>query len=181
MDRYYYIVSQMPGLRFGREAPMHADRFLAEAEKWLGPGEMRFLGRVRLFDSDPAGRGPRVYRDYRRFEAALRNDIASWRKARKSGEEYKPALFPVSLVSEGNPLEIETKLLKLRWDFCEQAMFGHHFDLGFLVLYLLQLQILGKLAEYVQERGMEIYRETVSVDLDDHVNAVSVNEQAWQT
>lgn len=180
MDKYYYIISQMPDLRFDSPASVDAGRFLTEAEKWLSQKELHIIGGTRLFDREQTGHVPRVYREYRRFEAALRADIAAWREARVSGGDYKPALFPVTLVTEGNPLEIEKKLLKLRWDFLEEAMFGHHFDMGFLILYFLQLQILGKLAEYEQKTGLEIYRETVSVDMQEHLDAAPASEHAGQ-
>ena len=60
-------------------------------------------------------------------------------------------------MKEGNPLDVEKKLLRIRWELLEAEEAEHHFDLGYLILYYLKLQILDKLSVFDQDAGMETY------------------------
>ncbi|HHS14382.1 MAG TPA: DUF2764 family protein [bacterium] len=156
MDKYYYLVAQLPVLHFDREPALSMQDFLEETEKWLPPRKMRFLKAVSAFPEKNIP-GPRTWRRYQAKEQAFRADLARWRRARKQGNDYKTT-FPQSLVREGNPLEIEKKCLYWRWNLIEALEEGHDFDLDILVLYLLKLHILRKLVVFDREKGMERFR-----------------------
>ena len=99
-----------------------------------------------------------MWQQYKEFEYQFRNDLALWRKSLRTGQEYKPTSFPPSLVKEGNPLEIERRLLNRKWDYIEGLEQDHHFDLEFLILYYLKLQILHRLSVFNKEKGMETFQ-----------------------
>ena len=157
MDKYYYFVSQLPLLFFEREAPLVVDDYLEEAKKWLSARDYVILSRVDLDDICPTAHSPVELKEYVKFESRLRNDIAHWRKARQAGQEYRPVSFPPSFVEDGTPLEVEKKLLRLRWAFIEHLEAEHHFDLEFLILYCLKLQILHRLFSFNKEKGASIF------------------------
>jgi len=69
------------------------------------------------------------------------------------------------VIKEGNPLEIEKKLLLLRWNLIEEKQQEHHFDLEFLILYFLKLQILDRLSSFNKEKGQEIFQKISKVDV----------------
>lgn len=165
MDKYYYFVSQLPVLYFEREAPLDSDRYLHEAGKWLSPMDYSVLAAVNMQEVDRTGVRNKVLRDYQKFEFSLRDDIARWRSGQKSGGEYKPAMFPASLIKEGNPLQIEVKLLRVRWNYIDEVERDHHFDLEFLVLYFLKLQILQKLTTFNKERGLQTFKNLCEVEV----------------
>jgi hypothetical protein len=114
---------------------------------------------VYLFDTSHDDPGSALLKRIKRFEYEFRNDLALWRRARAEGEEYKPESFPPTLLRDGNPLEIEKRLLKHRWDFLDHLEQDHHFDFSFLIIYYLKLQILDKLALFDRERGMDRFRQ----------------------
>ena len=62
--------------------------------------------------------------------------------------------------------EVEKKLLEWRWNFIEELSTYHYFDLEFLVLYLLKLQILEKLSLFDKERGLEKFKKTISIEIE---------------
>ena len=111
MDKYYYIVAQLPLLSFGKTPSMTSDAFLAETGKWLSSRDQKFLSGIRFTDTRLHKKGLRAWYDYRLFEHRFREEIGLWRQSSNKGEEYKPSLFPLSLVQEGNPLDVEKKLL----------------------------------------------------------------------
>lgn len=163
MDKHYYLISQLPTLYFDRETYLTVDLFLQEAAKWLAPAEYAMLAAVDINDVTIPRHCPAVLARYKEFERRVREDIASWRQAQRSGQDYKPSSFPASLLREGTPLEVEKRLLRLRWDFIEQQESEHHFDTDFLILYMLKLQILRRLFTFDKEKGMELFMRLCEV------------------
>ncbi|MDD3966487.1 MAG: DUF2764 family protein, partial [Candidatus Marinimicrobia bacterium] len=113
-----------------------------------------------LFHYDDT-KGTGIYRSYLAFEHALRQELAAYRKSRQEGFEYKFRDIPPNLVREGNPLEVEKKLLQYRWNWLEDQEFGHYSDLDFFILYYLKLQILHQLSLYEEEAGKKAFRVLV--------------------
>lgn len=158
MDKYFYMVSQLPTLMFDRENPITTAAFLEEAGKWMSGRDLKVLKSVRLFGEKVQGKAPTLLRLLQEFEDTFRNELGQWRQAQREDGDYKPETFSPSLVKEGNPLEIEKKLLKVRWDKIESEESEHHFDLGLLILYYLKLQILDRLSVFDKELGMEKFQ-----------------------
>ena len=161
MDNYYYCISQLPMLFFESEAFPTIVNFLQETEKWLSPVDYAVLSRADMDDVNLDGKGPEVVQKYKEFEFDLRGDLALWRANR----EHRTASFPLSLITEGTPLEIERNLLKLRWDFVEEMETGHHFDLEALVLFFLKLQILRRLSRFEKEKGLVAFQRLCEVEI----------------
>ena len=159
MDKYYYNVAQLPLLFFGQEPSLLPEEFLEEAEKWLSPGDCDILSRTDMDDAAFGGPGPAVLQQYREFEHNLRRELAAWRADR----DFRPLSFSLALVTEGNALERETSLLRLRWEFVEELESGHHFDLEALVLFFLKLQILRRLFTFEKEKGLAVFRNLCEV------------------
>lgn len=159
MDKYFYMVSQLPTLVFDRENSITTEDFLEEAGKWVSKSDLTKLTSARLFDKEAApDENAKVLRSLLEFESQFRNELGEWRKAQRDGSDYKPETFAPSLVKEGNPLEVEKKLLKASWDRIDAEESGHHFDLGALILYYLKLQILDKLSVFDNDLGMEKFQ-----------------------
>ena len=165
MDKYYYLISQLPSLVFDKSTYMSAEVFLDEARKWMNPKDISLLSQVNFKDTELNSKLPSDICNYQNFEKAIRLEIAAWRKARKTGQDFKPSLLPASTVKEGNPLEVEKKLLKTRWQFIDDMEKDHHFDLIFVMLYYLKLQILGRLMTFDKQKGMETFQKVSKVTL----------------
>jgi hypothetical protein len=102
-----------------------------------------------------------VWQSFQKFEYQLRSDVSAWRSSGENEGEVRPSGFPVSVLREGNPLETEKRLLKIRWDLLDEAEKSHHFDLGFLVIYYLKLQILQMLSRFDKEKGKDRFHRLV--------------------
>jgi len=165
MDKYYYLVAQLPTLVFDRDPPLDVDGFLAECEKWVSARDLAVLSEMHLSDTEGEAPGPGVVQEYRAFEKALRGDVAEYRRHRGSDQEYRPSAFPLSAVREGTPLDVERRLLRLRWDTIEELEQAHHFDLGILVLYMLKLQILRRLSTFDREEGLKTFQNLCEVEV----------------
>ncbi len=165
MDKYYYLTSLFPTLYFDKPAKISVASFLQEAEKWLSRRDFSIVRSINLNDVAQDKSNPSSLREYKEFEYQLRSDLASWRKAKQIGTEYKPQRFASSIVKEGNPLEIEIKLMRMRWDFLEEKERDHHFNLEFLIIYYLKLQILQRLNQFNKDKGIEKYQSICRVSL----------------
>ena len=165
MDKYYYIISQLPTLHFGKEPLLSDASFMAGVEKWLPSTPFTVLKRLDFSDTDYRSGDTALVRDYKSFEHDLRRDLAEYRAARKAGKSCSPRTCDVELVSQGTPLEIEINLLKLRWGFLCDRDIGHHFDFDVLAGYRLKLLILEYLARFDTEKGWQKFKQHVGVKL----------------
>lgn len=165
MDKHYYFVSQLPSLFFDVEAGISLEAFFAEGEKWLSDWELDILSRVSTDDTEAVEGDPDVLQGFRAFEFNMRTDLALWRRTRGTDQEYRPSGFPVSIVRDGTPLEAERELLKLRWNYIENEAPAHHYDLEFLILYCLKLQILRRLFSFNKEEGLKTFQTLCEVEV----------------
>lgn len=165
MAGYYYLGAQLPILFFEREPLISLEDFVAEAGKWLDGTDLRALDAAALDETDPAPGRPVVLERVLEFERDLRGDIEAYRRSVKAGQDYKPVHFPASLVKEGNPLEVEKKLLRLRWDLLSELEVGHFFDIEFVLIYRLKLQILRRLFLFDKPRGVQAFQQLCEVTI----------------
>lgn len=153
MDKFVYLVTQLPALEFNGPAPWTTERFRDEAEKWLSERDRRVLEGARLDASSvPGDPEPEALRAYRAFDRRLRAALIAWR--RRESEDGRLPDPPPGIPRDGNPLERETALWRLRWQRLEELETGHHFDLTILILYYLKLQIAERLGRFDAEAGM---------------------------
>ena len=172
MDKYIYFAAEMPGLKWGSEQLMSEEDFLEEAEKWMTSTDYASLSET-LANRYKAENMSGMYNDFLIFENELRTELAEYRRAAKEGYEYKFLHLPVQLIKDGNPLDIELKLMKYRWDWLEEREFGHYSDLDFFVLYYLKLQLLQRVASFKQELGEEAFENLIKQNLENTDEASS--------
>ena len=165
MDKYYYFISQLPTLTFADEPEITVENFLEEAQKWITLKDYNVLANVNINSFDDPQKVNRVFIQFKKFELELRMDIALWREAERRDLDYKPQSFPASLIKENNPLEVEIRFMEKRWLFIDELEREHHFDLGFLVLYYLKLQILRRYFAFNKEVGLQKFQKLYEVSL----------------
>ncbi|MBN2600668.1 MAG: DUF2764 family protein [Candidatus Marinimicrobia bacterium] len=155
MDKYIYFATQLPLLVFDKEPALGIDVFLTEGRKWLSDSDYGMLIAVSINDTGPANNDPAALREFKTYENKLRNELVLYRKSQKARQEYKPRLFAAAVLKEGNPLDVEKKLLLLRWNILSELEFGHYSDMQFFILYYLKLQILQRLQQFDKDKGKE--------------------------
>jgi len=165
MDKYYYFVSQLPTLFFGKETDMNIKRFLAEAQKWVHETDYDMLLSVSQAKHSEIKIRNSTLKQYYDFESQIRSDIGLWRDALRRDLDYKPTSFPVSMLKEGDPHEIEIRLMEKQWTFIDEMEREHHFDIGFLILYFLKLQLLSRYFTFNKEVGLHKFQKLYEVSL----------------
>ncbi len=165
MDKYYYLVSELPSLSFDQEPPLSREDFLEECRKWLSSGDFKVLTKAIIEVKAKENTAVGVLNQHRKFYNALKNQIKQYRQAKKEGKDYKISYPFNSSLLEGDPLEVEKKLLKIQWDLLEDSQKEHYFDLSYLVLYYLKLQLQEALFTFDKEKGLAMFDEFSEVKL----------------
>ena len=150
MDKYFYLISQFPELIFNKKSGVTVDSFFQQAAKWLGNNDYSILTGTCIKNG--------FLIEYNNFEQELQKDIAHWRKAKKNGTDYSGVQLPSTILGEGNPFDIELKLLTLRWDYLEGKSRNHHFDLESILIYSLKLKLLQRMLGFDNETGRKKYQ-----------------------
>lgn len=157
MDKYYYFVSQLPFLKFNEKVEFDKTSFLKEAAKWLSGKALRSLSEVNINNFYYNSSDCAVICNYKNFEEKLRKNLVSVRESSGAISGYQLPEDIKQALSATSPLDIEEKLLLLRWKFIDEQEQGHFFDLDFLKLYFLKLQILERLFKFNKKEGITIF------------------------
>ncbi|HDT12217.1 MAG TPA: DUF2764 family protein [Candidatus Marinimicrobia bacterium] len=176
MDKYYYLAAQIPFLYPDMDEAPSYEWFLEEAAKWLTDKDYKKLVAASINQYLNGKTGSTAGQGFIHFENNLRRELAKYRKARKEDYEYRMEGIPMNLVKEGNPLEIEKKLIIYRWIFLNELEFGHYSDLDFLIITALKLQLLARLSAFDREKGKEIFDAVVSEKLSQPENEDQGNQ-----
>ena len=156
MDKYYYLIASLPLLKFAEPPSLSREDFMNEAGKWIAKEDLMILSRTDINNFLRAPTDTPLVSRWKDFEYATRLQLAFYRRAKKQNTEYRMRKDLSSIIQESrDPLEIETRLLRVKWDFLEEQEIGHFFDLDFLIVYYLKLQILKRLASFNKEKGKQ--------------------------
>ncbi len=165
MDKYYYFVSQLPALQFGKETPISVEKFLNEASQWLTANDFKLLLKANEIKMPVEKVENRVLQQYFEFDAQVRSDIAHWRYAQRREEDFKPSTLSASFMKEGNPLEIEIRIMEKYWNFIDEMERDHHFDITFIIIYFIKLKLLFRLFVFNKETGLQKFGKFCEVAL----------------
>ncbi len=113
-----------------------------------------------------------VLSKWNNWEKSLRDELVKLRAGKKgidadrflSGSAGESGVFDLAreAVNYQSPLEAETFLYRARWDYLEMLEAGHFFDLGKLIIYYLQLQLLERKSQINHEKGQQNFKTLYS-------------------
>jgi len=169
LDHYYYMVSSLPMLAYDTERFMSEEEFLDSCESTVSPQDYRLLKNTSLIPADTEEFSHPVLEKWNSWERSLRNDLVKIRAGRKGvdGDKYvasgaiETGLQNIArdACTAATPLEAEIILDKARWEYLENLEAGHYFDLGKLIIYYLQVQLLQRRSRLIKEKGLAAFDE----------------------
>ena len=68
MDKYYYLIAELPTLFFGKEPGISVVKFLEEAQNWMDARDYKVLSQVDMNDFDAKKKVNQVYDNYKFYE-----------------------------------------------------------------------------------------------------------------
>jgi hypothetical protein len=156
---YQYLIAQLPMYAFDAEEKdlIRKEAFLELAAANLSKADFAELCKANIANHAVKGLVNPSLRAYAEFEHMFREELAQCRRASMEEFEHKPALFNLSLIKDADPLELEVRLLRFRWEKLSEMEFGHHFDLDVVALFYLKLQLLYRKASFIPKMGWEAF------------------------
>lgn len=164
---YYYLSASLPILMWGEKPPISEEDFLSNAAGRLDPEDWKVLISTKLVPEQTNASGHKAVEEWNRYETTMRNEIANLRgrKEKRNPEKYirgeytlDPFLadLAIEVASEESPMVMERELDLKRWAKLEEIGLNHFFDLTFLTVYYLKLQILCKWNRMKVQNGEKI-------------------------
>jgi hypothetical protein len=167
VNMFFYFVASLPGLEFYKKSVITYGEFLAESKRHLSARDFVVLSKATL-GLDDLGLDHPTLSQWSDFNRRLRNEIVFFRAKKFSkdpvefirGDQYVPQDI-VDSVAQAlkalDPLQAEKVLDQLRWRKLDDLSSGHYFDLEWLMVYGLRLQILDRYQIVSSFRGKEIF------------------------
>ena len=164
MTDYYYLTASLPHLEFPKETPISRGEFLDECAKWASEKDIMILKDIEIDDIESTDGDRNVVGRWKEYILTLKMRIATVRGSPERARAGANADSELKGIFEkADPLEMETAIEKLRWDFLEDEEASHHFDLWFLSIYLLKIQILERLGSFGIQKGRTVFEKLCEV------------------
>jgi len=174
MSGYYiYLISSLPMLHFGNSLPFSTDKFFKIASGLIPDEDLELLKSSCSLDVCFYQGRRGVLKKWCSFNIALNNELVKVRALRKHidpARYLRPdgyidyGLAHIALASYRNPslIEAEKTLDQARWNFLDELLLGHYFDLEVLLVYLQKLRILERW-EKIRQASKQALKEEVSL------------------
>jgi len=170
-------------LSYESERFMSEEEFFDCCESTITEKDFLILKKARIVPEE----GPfseSVLEKWSSWERSLRNELVKMRAGKKGqdGEKYLSGGNLETGVLEtareafnaSSPLEGELILDRARWEYLEMLEAGHYFDLGRLIIYFLQLQILQRKMQINREKGKIEFGEIYS-----NITGITDSKGSW--
>jgi len=142
-------------LQFGMKLPFTYSDFLEQCKQELSRDDMDILERASIEPSIDVEDKIPLLKKWKDFDRSLRNELVRLRAVKKGkdsanylrgNDELDPFIAPLAhwAMNQDSPMEAEKYLDKIRWEKMEEIKAGHYFDIEYLAVYCLQLQILER-------------------------------------
>ncbi len=175
MSAYYYFAASLPMLQFEGELPMSTKEFLGDCERLLSSRDFLCIKKVFYEEEVDEIAGHKLLKAWMEFENTFRNEIAAFRaEANKDnpldfihGERYPDPWLHKVIISASdtdNLLLAERILDRARWQFLDELVAGHYYDLGYLIVYAIKLKILERYSLIYSSKGKEIFEELKNIN-----------------
>jgi hypothetical protein len=163
VGQYYYFAATLPMPRFSEPLRLGYAEFMAAAKRLISAPDYTILAGARLDNFDTRRAVHPLFDRFREWELNLRNRLAAFRASgfKVDGAPFQRrvrtvigALRPARVAIEAaDPLKAEEALLKARWEYLSDAGNLCQFDISFLVVYALKLQLLERKARLTRDIG----------------------------
>jgi hypothetical protein len=164
MSNYYYLVSSLPILFFHHGLPViRYKSFMEDCRRLMNRRDFNCLSFAKLNSDHFYDNATGTFMIWQKISFALRNELVRLR-AKKLNIDPQQFIRPYYLdqslsetvkdnIEDFTPLHAELHLMELQWKLLDYLQSGHHFDLEFLIIYSLKLQLLERKVLLGDETG----------------------------
>jgi len=169
MKSYYYLVASLPHLEFEDAPPIKKEVFKEECRKWLSLRDLETLCSAKISESEKDTSDTKVLSDWKTFDSELRRLLSEERAGNKITTLSSISSALDEALSDGTPLQKEIKYEKIRWDFLDAEGKQHFFDINWLSVYFLKLQILDRLSAFDKDKGEKVFYNLCEVNYEEAI------------
>ena len=169
MDNYYYLVASLPHLEFKDAPPIKKEIFSDECRKWLSGRDLDTLNSAKISDNEKDESDAKVVSAWKTFDLELRRLLSEERAGNKITGNSLISFALEETLSGGTPLQQEIKYEKARWDFLNEEGKQYFFDINWLTVYFLKLQILDRLAAFDKDKGEKVFYNLCEVNYEETI------------
>lgn len=152
---YIYFISSLPVPQFNLKMPFSFNEFTIKCEDYLLPEDLCLIKNLPQVDNCNKYSQHYLIKKILDFETLLRNELVKIRAAKLKIDSSKylrldgisSSMFThIALAACRNPsvLEAEKLLDEARFNYLDELLSGHYFDLEFLIVYAYKLKILDR-------------------------------------
>lgn len=165
-NKYYYLVSSLPFIAFDRTPPVTSEYFFRECAKWLTDKDAGALRQATAKNTAAETGGSEFLKEWKQFDVSLKTELSEARAARKTFHPERIHGRAREILDQSTPLDMETRFEKTRWDFLETREVDYHFDLNWLMVYYLKLQITERRAGFDREPARRRFEASCEVSYE---------------
>lgn len=163
MNKYYYLIASLSYLTFGNESPIAIDHFMSECKRWVSKSDFKIFEHLDINARHMHDDDPDIVKKWKEFTNGLKEELADIREIKKTHPEEKLHSLLNAIFEEANPLLMEKRYEKIRWDWLERQEFYYFFDINWLIIYLFKLNIIERLTAFNKEKGAQVFDQLCEV------------------
>ena len=162
---YYYLVASLPTLNLNDSKGVDSTYFLHYCAEHISRKDLEVLKKSRISNFS-VERSKTVFQQWQRWECEIRNQLVLLR-CQQLGRDPESYLRngnatiiisnPVRFAFEAStPIKSENILQQARWKFLDELEDPHSFDLNYLIIYYLRIQLIERNLKFTVEAGKRV-------------------------
>lgn len=172
MSIYYYFIPSLPMLFFHHgQPPISHSSFLEDCARLLEKSEYEQIYEARLCPTQSRHTKNSTFKKWLHASCAIRNEMVKIRAKRLNVDqnqylkrEFSDPIYTKQVeeaIDEFTPLRVEHHLMELQWTILDDLQSGHQFDIDFLIVYSIKLELLERKASFNYEIGKKIFEDII--------------------
>jgi len=154
MSEYFYLASSLPELKTDQNVPISTSEFLETCGRLMKASDFQLLQSAKLsgFNEEPSENS--LLAKWQAFEYGIRNELVRLRSKklsldpephlRRAFMNPQMAALAREIFEEPSPLQAEQRYIRSLWAVLEELQACQSFNLEFLLIYYLKLQLLER-------------------------------------
>ncbi|MBN2060634.1 MAG: hypothetical protein JW882_09500 [Deltaproteobacteria bacterium] len=165
MGEYFYLVSSLPGLKPEGSIPISTKEFVETCARLMKKSDFELLQAAMLNTVEIEPHQNDLIGRWQAYEYGLRNELVRLRARKHSIDPesslHQPFLNPQmaalarEIFDEESPLKAEQRYIKVLWAALDELQACQSFNLEYLMVYYLKLQLLERKTLFRLDAGKQ--------------------------
>ncbi len=164
-NSYYYLIACLPYLSFQKPQAISILEFSSRCNSYLKKNDFEVTQSIISGNPNKAAQSLKVVSEWLKWDMELRAELAGLRAkakgwtesldAAKQGAKTSSYNLAMDIFSAASPMDADEMLELARWRRLESLEHGQYFNLEWLAVYCLKLQIMERRGSFDMQTGMD--------------------------